>query len=165
MLHHPRPPATAQRPHRGSAWTQLLIMLGGAAVLALIFYPMVRGSGSGALQEGSIKWQTDLPGALTQAKGAGKPVLIDFSATWCPPCQKMKSDVWPDDAVGHAVMAGFIPVFMDVDERGAQAAGQRYGVESIPTIIVADADGKVLRSHTGFMSRDELLAFLAEKPR
>jgi thiol:disulfide interchange protein len=126
-----------------------------AALLAVQYF----GAREKSAMPGNIAWQTNLATALSEARKTGKPALLDFSASWCPPCQAMKHDAWPDAEVGRAVTSGFVPVFLDVDGSEGQSASQRYGVEFIPTLVVVDADGKVLR-RAGFMQRDQLLAFL-----
>jgi protein disulfide-isomerase len=140
-------------------WTALL------AVIILVQWPMIKGmiyrvSGSPAPDDG-IPWRTDFNAALAEAKQSGKPVLLDFSASWCPPCQVMKHDVWPDAKVREAVTAGYIPVAVDVDKNQGLAA--RYGITGIPSVLIVDAEGKVLKQGN-FMSSGSLLDFLARKP-
>jgi thiol:disulfide interchange protein len=127
-------------------------------------WPMLKGVGYRVLgisaPADTIPWRTDFAAALAESRTSGKPLLLDFSASWCPPCQVMKHDVWPDPAVNTAVTANYIPVFMDADSPATQDAARRYQVETIPRIIVVDADGKVLKDGT-YMSRSAMLDFLA----
>ena len=55
----------------------------------------------------------------------------------------MKHDVWPDPAVERALTQSYVPVLIDVDTDHVSAG--RYGVDSIPTILVLDATGTVVR--------------------
>jgi thiol:disulfide interchange protein len=107
----------------------------------------------------AIEWRTDLDAALLEARQAGKPVLVDFMADWCPPCIAMKHDVWPDTGVERAVMASYVPVMIDIDRDGASA--DRYGVRGIPTVLVLDADGRVLRQGS-FFTASRMVRFLAD---
>jgi thiol:disulfide interchange protein len=111
--------------------------------------------------EDRIPWRTDYTAALTEGKSAGKPILIDFSATWCPPCQQMKRATWPDSRVANLASTKYIPLAMDVDTEGAKAPGEKYGINTIPAIVVVDSDGKVIRQGS-YMSADELVAFLSQ---
>ncbi|NMD37310.1 MAG: thioredoxin [Christensenellaceae bacterium] len=60
-----------------------------------------------------------------------KPVLVDFTATWCGPCRMLAPTI---DKLAEE-MSGKADVYkVDVDANPGLA--QRYGVMSIPTIIV-----------------------------
>jgi protein disulfide-isomerase len=135
------------------------LLIGG---LLYLRWPMLKGLYYGATgaeaPASAIPWRTDFTAALAEARASGKPVLIDFTASWCPPCKVMKHQVWPDAEVAQAASA-FIPVMIDVDEPGNEAVAQRYGVRGIPTILVVDADGRVLRE-AAFMSKGGMIDFL-----
>lgn len=107
----------------------------------------------------AVAWRNDYQAALSEAARSRKPVLIDFSASWCPPCQVMRHEVWTDRRVGQVVNAGYVPLLVDVDDPKNAEVTRRYGVQGIPTILVVDARGRVLRQGA-FMSRSELLVFL-----
>ena len=105
----------------------------------------------------SFEWRRDFDAALVEARTTGRPLLVDFYADWCPPCITMKHDVWPDPEVGRLIAAGYVPVAVNVDL--APAIAGRYEVVGIPTVLVIDAEGRVLRT-ASFLSRGGLRAFL-----
>jgi thioredoxin 1 len=61
------------------------------------------------------------------------PVLVDFYADWCGPCQQAKP-VLEKIAVESAGKVELVKI--NVDEN--QALVQKYGVASIPTVILFD---------------------------
>ena len=141
---------------------RLLSLLVGTALIVLVSCGDANGPKSAASTNAtadSIPWKTDLDAAFAQSKQTGKPVLVDFSASWCPPCQEMKHTAWPDPRVGRIVKSDYIPVLLDADEPASQKPGTRYGVQSIPAILVLDASGNVIRQGD-FMTADQLVAFL-----
>ncbi len=82
------------------------------------------------------------------------PVLIDFWATWCGPCQMQGPVV--DEAADE--FAGKLKVGkINVDEEGSLA--QKYSVMSIPTLILFE-NGEVIKKEMGFHSLEEIKAML-----
>jgi thioredoxin 1 len=59
-----------------------------------------------------------------------KPVLVDFTAAWCPPCRVMKPVL--EELAEERPDLRFVQI--DVDANQASAA--RYGVMSMPTFMV-----------------------------
>jgi thioredoxin 1 len=96
--------------------------------------------------------------APQSAQVAGTPRLLDLGATQCVPCKMMQ----PVLAGLEKVYAGRLQVeFIDVWKD--RAAGQKYGIEAIPTQICYDASGKEVFRHTGFFSKDQILAAFRNK--
>lgn len=59
------------------------------------------------------------------------PVLVDFGAEWCGPCQLLSPtiDELADEYVGRAKV---VKIDLDV----AQSTAARFGVANIPTVII-----------------------------
>ncbi len=107
----------------------------------------------------TIAWRADFDAALAEAQRTGRPVLVDVMADWCPPCIAMQHEVWPDDRVERLVAERYIPLQVDADtDTHVQA---RYGVRAIPTLLVIDARGTVLRRAT-YLPTSGMLRFLQD---
>lgn len=78
----------------------------------------------------------------------GLPVVIDFSATWCGPCQKVAPiiDELAIDFVGKANICK-----CDVDDSSELAS--QFGVRNIPTVVFIK-DGKAVNRLVGANTKD-----------
>ena len=69
------------------------------------------------------------------AAAVGTPLIVDFSATWCPPCQKLKP-LFAELARQYGGKATFRTI--DIDENPELA--ERFRVDAVPTIMVFPND-------------------------
>jgi thiol:disulfide interchange protein len=103
--------------------------------------------------KGSPKFKTTLGAATSEAKKDNKPVIAIFSAVWCGPCQTMKRDVYPSDAV-KAYHDKFVWAYLDADSSSNQASMKKFGVSGIPHIEFLDSAGKSVGKQVGSTSPD-----------
>ena len=90
----------------------------------------------------------------TNGASTGEPVLLDFQASWCGPCQQMRQ------AVGELIGKGIPVKEIDVDKSPTLAA--RYHVTEVPTFIVADPSGRELARTSAVQSALKLSTFYRE---
>ena len=75
---------------------------------------------------------------------ADVPVLVDFYADWCAPCKMVAPLV---DEVAHQHMGRMLVAKVDTER--AQEVAVKYGIRSIPTLIVF-RDGEEVERSVGF---------------
>jgi thioredoxin 1 len=78
------------------------------------------------------------------------PVIIDFFADWCGPCQMM-APLFEELSSGFKDKLKFVK--LDTDEAGGIA--EEFGVSSIPCLIILDR-GKEIGRFVGFMPKQLL---------
>lgn len=120
----------------------------------------------------------DLDGKeVSSADLEGKVVLIDFWATWCPPCRMMIPGMV--ELQEKYKEKGFAIVGISLDQGGAEvvkAFNQEFkvnytslmgneevvrafgGVRGIPTSFLIDREGRIVNKHVGFVSKENLEA-------
>jgi thiol-disulfide isomerase/thioredoxin len=88
---------------------------------------------------GKIQWGTNHARALAEARESGRPLMIFFTAEWCGPCKALKAGAFSDENVVKA-SEGLVRLLADADRN--PEIFQKYAVESMPTVIFFDPDGK-----------------------
>lgn len=90
---------------------------------------------------GAIEWQRgDLAAAQALAQSAGRPLFLYWGAGWCPPCNRVKAEIFSRDACA-ARLRGLLPFWLDGDAPGAQALAARLKLRSYPTLVLFAPDG------------------------
>ena len=99
-------------------------------------------------------WTTDLPAARQRASAERKHLLLDFTGSdWCGWCIKMKRETLSKKAFLEYAAKNLVLVELDFPERKRQSEAVRkaneahrvhFKVESYPTLILLDPDGKEL---------------------
>jgi thioredoxin 1 len=79
--------------------------------------------------------------------------LVDLGAGKCIPCKKMAPIL---EELKEEYAGSLEVVFIDVWQD--RSAGEKYGIESIPTQIFYDPSGKELFRHEGFFAKEDILA-------
>lgn len=106
-----------------------------------------------------IAWRKDVSAAAREAAATNKPLLVMVEASWCGPCRRMLQQTFPDRAVTARINAGFIPLLIDADQQAALV--QKLNINAFPTMLILDANLRVVERVTGFQSAAQMNARLA----
>jgi thiol:disulfide interchange protein len=107
--------------------------------------------------------------ALAESQRTGKPIMVDFSAEWCGPCQAMKGQLFEDTAMEHDIRTAVIPVSIPdrTREDGSNTPEveelmRKYQVEAFPTLIVVSPRTGRSEKTVGYGGAVRTLAWIKE---
>jgi thiol:disulfide interchange protein DsbD len=107
-----------------------------------------------------IEWLRSEPTAVAAARAQGMPLLVDFMADWCLPCQEMDVKVFgrPDVA---PTLADFVLLRIDLSRENEDETlapiKAKYHVETLPAVRIASPDGRVLAEINHLVGWQEFL--------
>ncbi len=113
--------------------------------------------------------------ALARAAASGSRLIVDVYATWCGPCL-LEIPWFSDYADGHPEVA-LLGIATDGPAEKVAAAAQQlemtypvlmsddatheaYGISTIPTTVIVDAEGRVRYAHSGLLMGWQLRALV-----
>lgn len=87
----------------------------------------------------------------------GMPLVVDFSAQWCPPCRQLKP-------VFHSLKEKYEGkvemVTVDCDSMPELAS--RFGINSIPALVFFNSEGKEVHRSVGFQTSDQIATAIGQ---
>lgn len=108
-------------------------------------------------QEGVRFENITLDQALAAAKESGKLVFVDCYTSWCGPCKKLSSEVFPQKVVGDYINERFVSVKYDVEKEEYKFIAKQYEVKAYPTMLILSSNGEVMDKILGYKTADKLI--------
>ena len=88
-----------------------------------------------------------------------KPVLIDFFATWCGPCQMLSPIVKEvKDTLGDRVAV----IKIDIDKNQALMSQPQFQVRGVPTLMLFHK-GKMLWRQSGVLPKEQIVSSVLDR--
>lgn len=101
-----------------------------------------------------VHWQTDLKRAAREAQRQQKPMLVEFTASWCGYCRRMKQTTFRDENVVRYANGCFVPVSVDADKN--RALMKAVGVTGLPTTVIISPKLEIVKKITGYQSPQQM---------
>jgi len=113
-----------------------------------------------------IVWLKDEGSALSQAKEQKKPMIIDFTADWCPVCKRLEHETFSDPLTIEASKR-FLCVRIDCTDTNdpeIRKLWKKYNIVGLPTIAFLDSHGnlKPEQSVTEFVKSEIFLKKMSQ---
>lgn len=129
----------------------LRMLLAAAGILAVLL-AFFRPSGPGEQQSpgSGFRFINEEEAAFRAARMEKKRVFMDFYADWCAECREMHKRTFPRPEVKKK-LEGYVTVLVDLTQRDGQpeALAGKYGVLSLPVIILFSPDGREIKRLPG----------------
>ncbi len=134
-------------------------VLKGAGVLVTTLASFAFIAGMSA-PERTLSWKTmPLAEARSEAARSGRPLLVDFTASWCGACKQLERETFAAPEVAN-IAGRFLAVKVDAsndEDPAVQSAMESVGVRGLPTVIVFDSAGKEAVRYTDFVPPDRFV--------
>lgn len=145
-------------------------------IVAAALIVIVAGScGSGAgddVQATEIEFELLNEGTATVGDFLDRPVVLNFFASWCPPCitempalesvQQQRADItvvglaYNDTPTRAREIVADTGVTYPTGTDPGSAIGNAYGIQNMPTTLFITPDGQVAYRHTGGLTADQI---------
>jgi thiol:disulfide interchange protein DsbD len=116
-----------------------------------------------APQATGLAWQEFSAEAYDANRRSGRPLVMQFTADWCLPCQEMKEQTFSDDGVVRASEGiDLLSVDMTAINDFVDRVMKSFKVQSAPATIFFDSSGKEVTRRAGFIGAADFIRLLRQ---
>jgi thiol-disulfide isomerase/thioredoxin len=161
-------------------WLVGVLLVGGIVALAALESSRMGVKDAGGTESAAptVVLKRHGGGTLNLAELKGQVVMLDFWATWCPPCKAEMPSLVKLAKEYEAQGLAFVAVSQDEEDvaeylvgqfmdryqpdlkpyvaYGNDAVAEQFKVEALPTLFFLDREGKVLSKSSGMMDEQEM---------
>ncbi len=102
-------------------------------------------------------FSVSLPTAKAQAAENGKLIFVDFTASWCMPCQWMDETTFNDPVLADYIGDNYIALKIDIEDFDGIAYKQQYDITLLPTMLIFNSKGELLEKVEESLASSTLL--------
>jgi thiol:disulfide interchange protein DsbD len=125
----------------------------------------VGATSGGAAGAPAFLWESSEPAATARAAAEGKPLLVDFGATWCGACKELEEKTFVDPHVraeGARYVALRVDATNDEDPAVTRVREKYSATEGLPVVLLLGSDGKEAVRFTEFVPPERFAAALSK---
>jgi len=105
------------------------------------------------VQFAAADWENSKSRAITE----GKLYFVDFDASYCATCRNMDESTYMSERLASYINKNVVAVRIDVQDFDGVMWSQQYEVEALPTMLIFNEQGELVKRIVGYKSADDLI--------
>jgi len=105
------------------------------------------------VQFAAADWENSKSRAMTE----GKLYFVDFDASYCATCRNMDESTYMSERLANYISKNVVAVRIDVQDFDGVMWSQQYEVEALPTMLIFNEQGELVKRIVGYQSADDLI--------